>query len=452
MKNTGSSRRGFIKQNALTGLGAILGNIGSSTAAQTSSGPAIGQSADRKKIGTLSLEQLRDQCKAELFNRFIPNMDSLVIDHQYGGFMCDLDISSRKLLSTNKSAVFEGRGIWTYSFLYNNFGRNPHFLEVARKSKDFVLKHQPKDDSFWIESFTREGVPISGAGNIRSSLYIAEGLAEFSKASGEKQYLELAKKIILSLVAHYDRPDYTYGIVSDYKLSGAPDILGPRVIGGHWMPFLVTTSQFLEHDADPDIQKLADRCIDAIMKHHLNPDYGLLNECLNHDLSRPDNAWAQFAYLGHGMETSWMIMAEAVRRKDAELFKSASELFKRTVTVATDPVYGGHFYSLDNVSTHTFKLNKNLWSQEEVLNGTMLLMEHTQDEWARERFSQTYAYIQAKFTHPEYAFVVESGDRTMTNYSKSRAEQYHNPRRLMLNLLALDRMIKRGGKVSGLFG
>jgi len=34
----------------------------------------------------------------------------------------------------------------------------------------------------------------------------------------------------------------------------------------------------------------------------------------------------------------------------------------------------------------------------------------------------------------------------------TRVGNFHHPRHLMLNLLTLDRMIERGGKVSGLFG
>jgi mannose/cellobiose epimerase-like protein (N-acyl-D-glucosamine 2-epimerase family) len=217
------------------------------------------------------------------------------------------------------------------------------------------------------------------------------------------------------------------------------------------MVFMLSATQALKQEPDPDIQKISDRCIEAIMKHHLNTEYGLLNEVLNHDFSLPDNEWSQFAYLGHGCETMWMLMSEALRRKDASLFHSAATAFKKHVTVATDALEGGHFRSLDHVGNYKFKTDKVRWLQEEILNGTLMLIEHTGDEWAKTKFTQTYTYIQDKFTHPEFAFVVDSGDRKMLNYSKRRAEHYHHPRRLMLNLLALERMIKRNGKVSGVF-
>src|ERR1700732_5077311 len=110
MNNTDSSRRRFIKQNSLAGFGVmILGGIGSRAVAQNKAAPLPGWSAAEEKIGDLSLEQIRDQYKKELFNRFVPDMDSLVIDHEYGGFMCNVDTASRQLLSTKKSAWYEGR-------------------------------------------------------------------------------------------------------------------------------------------------------------------------------------------------------------------------------------------------------------------------------------------------------------------------------------------------------
>jgi N-acylglucosamine 2-epimerase len=435
------SRRDFIKQNSLAGLGvlsmgSIAGNAFSETTSQTQ-GPKV---QTITKLGKFTLEQLRQKYKEALFDSFIPNMDSIVIDNQYGGFMCNVNILTRKLVNTNKTAWYEGRGIWAYSFLYNNFGKNPHFLEVARKSKDFIMKHQPKDDSFWIQSYTREGAPIGGPGDIYGSLFVAEGLTEFAKATGEKQYLEQAKKITLSALARYDSPDYPHDKMK-----------GPRV-NGHWMIFLRSATQFLEQENDPDIKKIADRCVDAIMNHHLNPKFGLINEILNHDLSRPEGDLGQFAYLGHGCETLWMVMAEALRRKDAGLFKTAAQAFKRHVTVAKDDVYGGYFRSLDNVEKNIWTINKVRWLQEEVLNGTLLLTEHTGDQWAQNCFAETDAYVWEKFVRPEYAFVIDSGDRLVDKHSQVRAENYHHPRNLMLTLLALNRMISRKGRVLNTFG
>ena len=50
--------------------------------------------------------------------------------------------------------------------------------------------------------------------------------------------------------------------------------------------------------------------------HHYNPRFQLINELINHDLSRPANEYEKLVYAGHAIETLWMVMDEARRRND----------------------------------------------------------------------------------------------------------------------------------------
>jgi len=397
-------------------------------------------------ISELNLKQLRERYREALFGKFLPNMDALVIDHELGGFMCAVDLVSRKLTSTNKLAWFEGRGIWTYAFLYNNFEKNPRYLEIARKSKDFILKLLPEDGSFYSATFSKEGKPLSeGEGDIYGNLFVAEGLAEYANASGEVQYFDKAKQIVLRAVARYDRPDFQYDYVAEKKVEG------PRILG-HWMILLSVTTQMLKQREDPELGALAERSVEAIMEYHLNPDYKLLNEALAHDLSPlPDAVASQYGDIGHGCETLAFVMNYAVFRQDAGLYHWASEAFRRHVTVARDDVYGGHFHVLNDVASNIWTLNKVRWLEEEILIGAMIMIEHTGDPWAVNCYAETEAYIREKFVRPEYAFVIDRGDRKLEEHTTVRAEHYHHPRQLMTGIMAIDRILANGGKPSGLF-
>lgn len=436
-------RRQFMSNTLLAGLGSISIN------AFGSEHHPVSENGINQGAADLDLNKLHGFYHAEIFNRFIPNMDKYVIDHQLGGFMTSIDITNGKQVNSNKTAWFEGRGMWTYSFLYNNLEKNPKYLEIARKSKDFILKHLPGDDKFFTSSYSNDGKALSGPGDIYSSLFVAEGLAEFAKASGDKQYFTIAKKIILSCLARYDSPDYDYYVA--YLNPGATKIPGPRVLG-HWMVFLRAATQILENGPDADMEKLADRCLDACLNHHLNPQYQLFNEVLNHDFSRPDNSYKDFSYTGHGIEMCWMLHFEAARRKDKKLFDRITEIFRRHVRVAHDDVYGGYFRALDHVDNNIWKVDKVLWLQEEVLIGSMFIAEHTGEKWAKELFNETLEYVRKSFAKPGNLFWASAGDRFLKEYARTRAEHYHHPRHLMLNLLALKRMIKRNGKPSGIFG
>jgi mannose/cellobiose epimerase-like protein (N-acyl-D-glucosamine 2-epimerase family) len=151
----------------------------------------------------------------------------------------------------------------------------------------------------------------------------------------------------------------------------------------------------------------------------------------------------------------WMIMYEALRRKDKKLFDTAAERFRRHVEVAWDNVYGGAYHTLTNVDNNIFALGKAEWLQAEILIGSLCIVEHTGAEWAKELFSKTYTYVRDKWVLKQYGFPlwIDYADRKVTfQRHASRAENFHHPRHLMLNLLAIERMIKRGGKVSGVWG
>ncbi len=431
------------RRNFMTGtVAAGLGMVGLTGYGATRFTLSENDKRSSDKFDKSFLLHTREKYRSDLFDKFLPNMDSLVVDHEYGGFMCSVDIETRRQVNSNKSSWFEGRGLWTYSFLYNNLKKDPRYLGIARKSKDFILKSKPTDNSFWTSSFTREGKPNSGPGDIYSSLFVAEGLAEYSKASGERQYMDMAKDIIVSCMDRYDSSDYSYRVT--YLSPDAPLVPAPRVLG-HWMIFLRSLTQILANEADPLMEKLADRCVDAILNHHLNAEFNLFNELINHDFSRTDNEFKDFAYTGHGIETCWMLMSEAIRRNDKALLDRTASLFKYYINVAKDNVYGGYFRSLDHVGNNIWKVDKVLWLQEEVLIGTLLLAEHTGDPWAMQCFKETLDYVHEKFDRPSNAFWISAGDRQLDAYQKVRAEHYHHPRHLMLNLMALDRMIGKSG-------
>jgi mannose/cellobiose epimerase-like protein (N-acyl-D-glucosamine 2-epimerase family) len=449
-------RRQFIKASL---GGSALGLTVRTTRAK---GEAPPRSEDAGKLAGLSLEQLRDLYRRYLFEDFLPFMDKYVIDHQYGGFMCNTDLNGANL-STTKNTWYEGRGIWVYSFLYNNFGKQEKHLEVARKSVEFILRVQPSGEELWPRRFARDGKALTPpATEIYGDLFVAEGLAEYLRATGEEKYWGQAKEIILKCLKIYDRPDYEPNIVAEYGGPKPIPFPGAR-IQGVAMVLIRIISQMLQRRADPELEKILSHSLSAVFNHHYNPAFQLNNELLNHDYSRPNNELSQFVYTGHSIETLWMVLYEAVRTKNRQLFDTAAERFQRHVEVAWDRVYGGVFRSLNNVDQNVWTLDKVLWEQEEVLIGTLCIVEHAGAPWAREMFGKMFSYVRDKFPLQRYGYPlwIVQGDRKVTFDRRppkgppfpeqQRVENYHHPRHLMLNLLSLDRMIRRGGATPGLF-
>jgi N-acylglucosamine 2-epimerase len=189
------------------------------------------------------------------------------------------------------------------------------------------------------------------------------------------------------------------------------------------------------------------------MNYHYNPSYDLINENINHDMSRNKGPQGD-TMVGHAPETLWFVMAEAVRIKDKDLFILAANRLKRHIEVLWDDVYGGYLLGLTSIENNSWNIQKALWLQEEILIGTMMITEHLGEEWAREWFGKSYTYVRNKFVLKQYGYPlwIAYADRKVTFVKDyDRVENYHHPRHLMINLLSLERMIKRGGKTSGIF-
>jgi len=402
------------------------------------------------KLAGMSLAELRRQYRSDLFEDFLPFMERHVIDHEFGGFMCNTDHSGRNV-NQNKLSWFEGRGTWVYAFLYNNLAREAKYLDVARRSVELTLKSKPSGDELWPKELTREGKPLTSAeGEIYGDLFIAEGFAEYSKATGERAFWDLAKQILFKCIKLYDRPDYRPTIGRTYLGPEARPFPGAR-IQGVWMVLIRLVTQMLEMRADAEVEKVAGRCVEAIVNHHYNPEFKLINELLNHDLTRPSNEYAQLVYTGHSIENLWMLLYEAKRRRDPLLFEKLAAWFRRHVEVAWDDVYGGVFRNLQNVEKNIWLVDKVLWAQEEVLIGSMFILEQTGAEWATEMFDRMYSYVREKYPlkrHGSPLWMYASDRRaSFEAFMKmpKRVENFHHPRHLMLNLLSLERMMKPEG-------
>ncbi len=421
------------------------------------------RAADVGKLAGRTLDDLRRQYRRDLFEDFLPFMDRHVIDHELGGFMCNTGRDGTHV-NTNKNSWYVGRGIWVYSFLYNELAPKEDYLEVARKAAEFILRDPPEEDGLWPAEYDKQGRPIPPEGQyiggkyvpvskqVYGDLFIANGLAEYGRACGDRRFWGMAKRIFLKCVALYDRPDYAPTAPIVY-LAGdeGSQLPGVRLLGV-WMLLLRVGSQMLAQREDEEIDAVVRRSLTAIFEHHYNPEYDLLNEVLRHDMSRPDNEYRDLVYAGHGIETLWMVMCEAHRRGDRALFAKAARLLRRHMEVAWDDVYGGFFRGCKNIEENTWILDKALWVQEEALIGTLFAVEHTGAAWATDWFSKIFTYVHNTFPLKKHGYALWDlwPDRKGTFVEHyGRIGNFHHPRHLMLNLLSIGRIIERGGRVSG---
>ncbi len=406
-------------------------------------------------LAGLSLVDLRNRYRRELFEDFLPFWDKFGIDHERGGFMCSLDYDGT-LVDSDKLLWFQGRGIWIYSFLYNHFGKEAKYLDVARNTKAFILKNAAQPDGWWAEEFARDGsVRKHFTGDIYGMYFVAEGLQEYAWATQDDKVRESAVALVKKLFRYMNR--------SDFRFMGTGDPgVRPQ---GLWMVNLRIATQILRRWKDPEIAAIADQCVDAVMNRHYNPDIGLNNEMLNFDFSRPKGEENK-SLLGHSIETLWMVMDEADRRNDRKLWDVCAERIHRHIEIGWDHVFGGltQMVNVDQggyvwppehpVGTDLefryvgeFQYLKPLWALNEILIATLKVFELTRADWASRFFGMAQDVIDRKYSMKKYGLpgFMLFGDRRMSHQPHvGRQDNYHPPRQLMLTILTLDRMIQRG--------
>ncbi|MBL8213743.1 MAG: AGE family epimerase/isomerase [Bryobacterales bacterium] len=405
-------------------------------------------------LAGLPLPQLRQRYQHELFESVLPFWHQYGIDHQYGGVLHALDYDGSPVNHT-KLSWFQGRALWVYSFLYNNFGRNPAWLDIARQTRAFLLQHAPQPDGWWAEAFHRDGSVLRPfSGDLYGMYFAAEGLQEYAWAANDDESRHLAFALMRQLHVRIEDPSFA---CMDCPLPGQRS-------QGLWMVNLNIARQMVARWPDPEIQAILDQAIDAVIHHHYNPDIGLNNEVLNHDFSRHSDH-ATRCQAGHSVETLWMIAEEARRRNDQALWDTCTARIRRHLDVGWDHVYGG-FSECVNVNqggyqwppytpvgttipfrfTGEYFYMKPLWALNEILIATLNILEHRPNaHWAADYFTKAQAIMDEKYSRKRYGqpgYLLFT-DRLMTQPEHTaRQDNYHPPRQLMLSILTLDRLLR----------
>lgn len=409
-----------------------------------------------RTIAGKSLDELENDCRDRLFNQYLPFWDRGGFDEEFGGFLCELN-DDGSVASDEKYIWYQGRAIWVYSFLYSRLGRDERFLEIARKTKDFMVRHMHAGGGRWNEKVRRDGSLVQGPGpNVYGSLFAAAGLAEFFGATRDPKDLELAKRSIWAAVRAYDDPGYVDTHTTQYTAVKVPPA-GVRS-QGHSMVLVWMLSGLLAVDDDERLEELQRRHVGLVMDRFWNPDFGIANEYLRHDYSRiPDAASHMFA--GHTLETLWMVMHEAIRIKDRALFDTAKRRIRRVIEMCWDYVFEG--WSDGNFFVHATDERrrgpeyevKTMWAHCEILIACTTVLEYTGETWAKEWYERARRYILNTMANTGHGVWRQAVDRygkdlKRVGVSPKRKGNFHQPRMLMLNILSLKRMIDNAGRLT----
>jgi mannose/cellobiose epimerase-like protein (N-acyl-D-glucosamine 2-epimerase family) len=332
--------------------------------------------------------------------------------------------------------------LWLYSYFYNHFDSDDFHLRAAKEGFDFLTKYCVDEKYDWFTEVTREGKPVTKFFDIYASIYMILGLGEYYKATGHEEACELAVRTSYRVTEIILSPTYQAPGHGPYYEPGTKRL-------GTWLHFLNALTPLLKQIEEPGIEKIARMCVRNMLTYHWQPDIGYAFEILQHDLTpHPDDLFIdeetrttrnteRWVNNFHTMEAAWMIMEEALRVGNHNMFSEGLKFGRVHLEKCWVERNGRQglvqFFRPDDPESFEKGDICKPYVIKEVFVLLLLALEHTGEKWAADWFDRTFSY--------SYETPLEWPMR----------DTLHQPRGVMFSLEILDRMIERNGRLSNFF-
>ena len=363
------------------------------------------------------------------------------LDWEYGGYLHQLDFDG-SVYDTDKYMWPQNREIWVFSMLYNHVERRAEWLETAKLGVDFLKQHGRDENGDWYFALDRKGAPVVAPYNIASDFFAVIAFAEYGRAAGDEESIEIALRTFDRIQRRKDNPKGRY----EKRMGGAAQLktLGVPMIN-------INTALVLSGvREDPSIDAVIEATIEEVMSDFVCRERGIVFENATPDGGHPDTVAGRHLNPGHGIEAMWFIMRAARRMGDDKTVQRACEVMLSSIDFAWDAEYGGLYYFMDSEGRPHFELQWDMklwWVHVETLIAVLMGYRYTGEEALADWFKRIHDYTWQRYPDPEhgewYGYLNRRGE--INNRCKSNRWKccFHVPRALFEISTMLAQM--RGG-------
>ncbi len=386
--------------------------------------------SDQSGAGPLDLPRLRDLYYHTLFDDCLPWWLTHSLDREQGGYFTRLERDGSRY-ADDKDMWMIGREVWMFSHLYNAHERRAEWLDAARLGAEFILRHGFADDGKAYFRLGRDGTPIADVLSKYTEVFLAIGLAEYSKAAADpavwQRALDIYEKLIPKLLADDDTPLLGYPLYATFSVHAKP------------MCRMTVASAF--HAVQADARFAADwrAAADDVIAKHWKPDMGALLENVAPDGSPMLHLQeGRMFHPGHAVESAWMLMEAARAFDDRELLDAAVEITLASLKQGWDERFGGLRYitNIDGTPVHNIEADCKLWwPHGEALYATLLGWHETGRADLAEWHTRVHDYTFAHFPDPAcgewYGYLNRDGSPIWSAKANGWKGCFHLPRVLL---------------------
>lgn len=339
----------------------------------------------------MTASELRRQYRELVLDGIVPFWRRHGLDLERGGVFSCMDEEGNRT-AADKYIWSQARWVWVCSALYNRIERRPEFLEWARGTIDFLLRHGRDERGYWVYRTTGEGEVVEGATSIYSDCFVVYGLSEYCRAVPDADLLALALSTFDSICRRIEQPGFTetapYTLPPGHRNHGVPMIL-TEVAG----ELGVTTGS-------ARIRQMALEFSSQVMRHFVRPEWQCLLEFLDRDYRELPPPEGTFIMPGHAIESMWFTLHRAIAHGDGERIRSAVEVIRWHIEKGWDPEYGGLFLGIDRNGHPPFMPHSDTkiwWPHTEALYALLLAGRLTREQWCARWYERVHEWSFAHF-------------------------------------------------------
>ena len=381
------------------------------------------------------------QYRNELVDNVLPFWLEHSIDKECGGYYTCLNRDG-SVFDTDKFVWLQGREVWMFAMLYNQFEKRQEWLDAALHGAEFLKKYGHDGNYDFYFSLTREGKPLVHPYNIFSNTFACMAFAQLAKATGNAEYADIARKIFDRILARRSNPKGVWN----------KTVPGTRPMKDFALPMIICNMSLEVEDIinDPElINKTIEECKKEVLEVFYRPELGCMVENCAPDGSLVDSFEGRKINPGHDLEALWFLMDIGVRQGDKALIEKAVSISHSVIERGWDKEYGGIFYFMDRKGYPTQELewDQKLWwvhieSSIAMLKGYMLTGDETSLKW----FETLHEYTWSHFKDAEYpewfGYLNRRGEVLLPLKGGKWKGCFHVPRGLFQCWRMLDKMSK----------
>jgi mannobiose 2-epimerase len=328
------------------------------------------------------IKQLNNSVENELKNDILKFWIDKTVDDVNGGFYGYISRDMEVDREHDRASVLYSRILWTFSKAYGVF-REKKYLDMATRAYSYIKDHfidKEYSGVYWMLDY-KGNVAISKK-QVYSIAFAIYGLSEYHRATEEKESLELATELFISLEKYaYDNSNKGYfeafardwSPIADMSLSGK-DLNAAKSMNTHLHILEAYTNLLSVWDSSIVRQSLKE-LLRVVIDHIVDTEEG----CFKLFFDAEWNSLSKVVSYGHDIEGSWLLYEAAEQLGDelllAEVKSLAVKMAQRVYDMGIDRDYGGIYSEAGQNTEHD--MCKDWWPQAEAAVGFLNAYELT---------------------------------------------------------------------------